>query len=365
MSTSQTILFTRGVPATESFPTESLAAASAAAISQHGKIVLQYGAAGGFQPLRSWLAEWHDVSPEQVLISNGSLQLIGLLCQAMLRPGATVFTEAPSYDRTITLLHRAQAHVVGIPLSADGPDIDALEAALERHTPAFFYTIPDFQNPSGVVCSGAKRRRIVELAERHNFLLLEDAPYRPLRYRGQPEPSFFELAPDRTLHLSSVSKLISPGVRVGYLLARPELIKQLAGVAEDTYVSPNYLAQGIVYEWLRNDNLPPHLERLKALYSPRLQSCLDALDRYLPEAETTRPEGGFFLSLTLPEGISATAVREVAAQHKLILADGLAFFPDGGGERFLRLPYCALSPAEIEDGVQRLAASVREVAQAS
>jgi DNA-binding transcriptional MocR family regulator len=363
LATQQTILFTRGVPATESFPTETLAEASAAAIAEHGKVVLQYGAASGFQPLRSWLAQWHDITPEQVMVSNGSLQLIGLLCLQLLQPGDTVFTEAPSYDRTITLLRRSHANVVGIPLQADGPDLDALEAALREHSPKFFYTIPDFQNPSGVVCSAAKRRRIVELAERHNFLILEDAPYRPLRYRGQDEPSYFELAPERTLHLSSVSKLISPGMRVGYLLSQPALITQLSKAAEDTYVSPNYLAQGIAYEWLRRDHLLAHLERLKALYSPRLDACLAALDRYLPEAEATRPDGGFFLSLTLPDGISTTAVREVAAQRQLVLADGLAFFPDGNGECFLRLPYCALSPAEIEDGVQRLAASVHEVAR--
>lgn len=363
MSQPQTILFTRGVPATESFPTETLAEASAAAIREFGGVMLQYGGAAGFEPLRRWLAEWHGVAPERVLISNGSLQLIGLLCQCLLQPGDTVYTEAPSYDRTLTLLRQAQATVVGIPLQADGPDLDALEAALQRQPPRFFYTIPDFQNPSGVVCSAEKRRRIIELAERYDFMVLEDAPYRPLRYRGQDEPSYVELAPERTLYLSSVSKLISPGMRVGYVLGDPALITRLTKAAEDTYVSPNYLAQGIAYEWLRRGNLDAHLERLRALYQPRLEACLAAVERYLPEAETTRPDGGFFLSLTLPEGISATAVREVAAQHQLVLADGLAFFPDGGGERFLRLPYCALSPAEIEDGVRRLATSVEQTAR--
>jgi len=228
--------------------------------------------------------------------------------------------------------------------------------------PRFFYLIPDFQNPSGATCSAAKRRRIVELADKHGFLLVEDAPYRLLRYRGQQEPTLFELAPERTLHMSSFTKLIAPGVRMGFMLGDPELLKKVAKIAEDTYISPGYVAHGIAYEWCRRGLLPPQIERLKKLYAPRLEACLAAIDKYMPDAEATRPDGGFFLSVTLREGISTTAVRTAATRRNLNLADGLAFFPNGGGERFLRLPYCALSPAEIDDGIQRLAETVREVA---
>jgi DNA-binding transcriptional MocR family regulator len=291
------------------------------------------------------------------------LQLIEFLCLLLVKPGDVVFTEAPTYDRTIGLLRRHGARVVGIPLEADGPNIDALAGALGTHAPRFFYTIPDFQNPSGGTCSGPKRRQIVELAERHQLLLVEDAPYRLLRYRGREEPTLYQLAPQRTLHMSSFTKLIAPGVRTGFMIGEPAVIAKLAKIAEDTYISPGYVAQGITYEWCRRGRLDPQIERLKTLYAPRLDACLSAIDVYMPEAEATRPDGGFFISVTLPDGVVTTEVRELAATRGLNLADGLAFFPEGGGERFLRLPFCALSPAEIDDGVKRLSESVREARQ--
>jgi DNA-binding transcriptional MocR family regulator len=355
----QTINFTRGVPANESFPTGELIDAAASVLKTHGSAMLQYGPALGFQPLREWLAGWQQVSVDRVLTGNGSLQLIEFLCLELIRKGDVVFTEAPTYDRTIGLLRRHGAKVVGIPLEADGPDMAALERELAKQAPKFFYVIPDFQNPTGATCSGTKRRQIVELARRHGFLLVEDAPYRLLRYRGAEEPTLYELAPDRTLHMSSFTKLIAPGVRTGFMIGDPAIIGQLAKVAADTYISPGYVAQGLTYEWCRRGLLAPQIERLKALYAPRLDACLAGIDKYMRDAEATRPDGGFFLSLTLPEGVSSATVRARAADRGLNLSDGLAFFPNGGGERFLRLPFCALTPAEIDDGIRRLAEAAR------
>ena len=361
MSDKKVVNFTRGVPATESFPIEDMVAASQMAIEKYGTTILQYGKSYGFVPLREWLAEWQGVSVDQVLTANGSLQIVEFLCYHFIQPGDVVFTEAPSYDRTLTLLRRHQAKVVGIPLEADGPNMEALETALAEHTPKFFYIIPDFQNPSGATCSREKRERLVALAEQHGFWLLEDAPYRPLRFRGENQPSLFELNPERTLHMLSFSKLIGPGPRVGILYGQADLLQKVAKIAEDTYITPSLLSHGIVYEFCKAGNLPGQVQKLKALYAPRLQACLDALDKHLPEAETTRPDGGFFLSLTLPERTTTAQVLEQAKAHNLNLASGQAFFPNGGGERFLRLPYCALTPEEIDDGVHRLATVVREV----
>ena len=357
-TTIETINFTRGVPATESFPIAELSDAADAALREHGPAMLQYGPSPGFLPLREWLARSQQVGIDSVLTANGSLQLIEFLCLDMIGPGDVVFTESPTYDRTITLLRRHGATIAGIPLEADGPDIAALEQALSKHTPKLLYVIPDFQNPAGATCSRAKRDRIVELARAHGFLIVEDAPYRPLRYRGDEEPTLRELAPERTLHLSSFTKLIGPGVRTGFVVGPPPIVARLAKVAEDTYISPGYFAQGVTYEWCRRGLLPPQLDRLKALYAPRLDACLASIDHHMPDVLATRPEGGFFVSLTLPKGVETTAVRREAAARGLNLADGLAFFPGGGGERFLRLPFCALTPEQIDEGVVRLAASV-------
>ncbi len=357
----ETINFTRGVPANESFPSADLADSAAAVLKLSADAVLQYGPAAGLAQLREWLAQWQGVKPEQVLTGNGSLELVEFLCTAFIKPGDVVFTESPSYDRALTLFRRHGATIIGVPLQADGPDIDALAKLLTQHKPKLFYVIPDFQNPSGATCSAAKRRQLVALAEKHDLLLLEDAPYRMLRYRGTQEPTLYSLAPQRTLHMSSFTKLIAPGVRVGFMLGDPATLAKIGKVAEDTYISPGYFAHGVTYEWCRRGLLTPQIEKLKKLYAPRLDACLAALDKYIPDAVATRPDGGFFLSLTLPAGTLTTDLRAAAARRNLNLADGLAFFPQGGGERFLRLPFCALTPAQIDEGVRRLGETVQEV----
>jgi DNA-binding transcriptional MocR family regulator len=361
MSALETINFTRGVPANESFPTADLAQCATAALNSSADVLLQYGPAAGLASLRTWLGEWQGVKPEQVLTGNGSLELVEFLCTAMIKPGDVVFTESPSYDRAITLFRRHGANVIGVPLQADGPDLEALEKLLTQHKPRLFYVIPDFQNPSGATCSGAKRKALVALAEKHDLLLLEDAPYRMLRYRGTQEPTLFSLAPHRVLHMTSFTKLIAPGVRLGFMIGDAAKLAKIGKVAEDTYISPGYFAHGVTGEWLKAGKLGPQIEKLKALYAPRLEACLAALDKHIPDAVATRPDGGFFLSLTLPAGVSTTDLRAAATKQNLNLADGLAFFPNGGGERFLRLPFCALTPAQIDEGIRRLAVAMKEV----
>jgi DNA-binding transcriptional MocR family regulator len=363
MTEPATINFTRGVPATESFPVAELAAAAQAALGANAASLLQYGPAAGLAELRAWLASWQGVKPEQVITGNGSLELVEFLCAALLAPGDVVFTESPSYDRAITLFRRHGANVIGVPLQHDGPDIEALEKLLTQHRPKLFYVIPDFQNPSGATCSAGKRRALVALAEKHDLLLVEDAPYRLLRYRGTQEATLHSLAPHRVLHMTSFTKLIAPGVRLGLMVGDAAMLAKIGKVAEDTYISPGYFAHGVTLEWLRAGRLDPQIERLKALYAPRLDACLAALDKYIPDAVATRPDGGFFLSLTLPEGVSTTALRAAAAKLQLNLADGLAFFPQGGGERFLRLPFCALTEAQIDEGIRRLGQAVKAVRQ--
>jgi DNA-binding transcriptional MocR family regulator len=361
MAEDKVINFTRGVPATESFPVADMAEATRSALEKYSDVIMQYGKSVGFQPLREWLAEWRGVPVDGVMTANGSLQVVEFLCFQNIKPGDVVFTESPTYDRTITMLRRHGAKVVGIRLEPDGPNIEALDAALKKDIPKFFYIIPDFQNPSGATCSLEKRKAIVERARRYGFPLVEDAPYRPLRYRGTEQPALFDLGPDVTLHMLSFSKLIGPGVRVGMLYASTDWVLKIAKIAEDTYITPNLYSQGAVYEYLRGGKLPGQIERLKALYGPRLDACRGAVAELLPDAVPTRPDGGFFVSVTLPEGVTTAKVLEKAKAYNLNLAPGKDFFPDGSGDRFLRLPYCALSPEEIREGVRRIAKAVADV----
>ena len=362
MTNRSPINFTRGIPAAQSFPTKQMIEASQLALQQHGSVILQYGPSYGFRPLREWLADWHGVEVDSVLCSNGSLQIIKFICSVLMQTkNKTVFVEAPTYDRTITMLQKHGAKIVSIPLQTDGPDIEVLEHQLHQHQPAFFYVIPDFQNPAGVTCSREKREKLIELGRNHGYIYLEDAPYRALRYRGIEEPSLFELAPDVVLHMSSFSKLIGPGPRMGYILGDSGIVDRVAEVAERTYITPGLLSHGIIYEFCRAGHLPQQIERLKTLYKPLLDSTLAAVDQYLPEAESTKPDGGFFLSVTIPKPVTTMDVRNEASSYNLSLSDGRGFFANGGGDNFLRIPYCALTPEQIRDGVSRLAEIVRQL----
>ena len=361
-----TLKLTRGVPPASSFPTEQLAACAEAVLTRHGDTVLQYGKAYGFPPLCEHVAQEADADPRQVVVGQGSLQLQDLLARMLLKPGDLVYVEEPSYDRAIKVLRRAGARVVGLPLDSDGPDVDALETRLRSgQVPVLFYLIPDFQNPSGAVISLEKRRRIAELAQQHGFWLIEDLPYRKLRYRGSDLPTLRELAPDRVLQMSSYSKLISPGLRVGAVVAPLALAERLAQFAEDTYISASYLNQAIVYEFIQRGWLEPQVEQLKALYAPRLDALLAALETHMDALATwTRPDGGFFVGMTLDGKVDADALLREARAAGLLLTDGRDFFANGGGDRFVRLPFCALTPDEIETGVARLARVVKKLVTA-
>jgi len=306
-------------------------------------------------PLRETIAHWYGASPEEVLVSNGSLQIQEFLSALLLSPGDAVLVEEPTYDRAITIFRRHGANVIGIPLQPDGLDIESLTAQLRKVRPKFLYLIPDFQNPSGVTTSLSKREEVIRLADKHGFWIIEDGPYRALRYRGSDVSLMRTMDPDRVFHLSSFAKVLSPGLRVWYVVAPRGIIKSLAEIATDTYVTPSLLAQGIAYEFCRRGWLEPNVERLKGIYYPKLKATIAALREYLPAADWVEPEGGFFVGITLPPPMNVADLRERAAKVGLSLSDGRGFFPQGGGERFLRLAFTALSEPDIREGISRLA----------
>ena len=355
------IRLTRGVPPAESFPVEQIKICAEAVLDNDAARVLQYGKARGYPPLREIIAREMDVDPEQIVVGQGSLQLQDLVARMLVRPGDVVYVEEPTYDRTLTLLRRAGAHVIGFPLAADGPDVEAMEDRLKKgERPVLFYVIPDFQNPSGTVMARWKRERIAQMSREYGFWILEDAPYRKLRYRGEDLPALWDLAPERVIQLSSYSKLISPGLRVGYAIVPEALADDLAKTAEDTYINASYLNQAIVAEFIRRGWLEEQLARLRTLYLPRLDATMEALDAHMKGLATWyRVDGGFFLGITLNHDVRADDLLRAAQEANLRLTDGRGFFANGGGDGFVRLPFCSLTPEEIREGIGRLASVVR------
>ena len=353
------VSFARGIPAPECLPVSELADCARAAIEADGASVLSYGPGGGYAPLREWIAARHGVEPARVVVTSGSLQGFVFLVEQLVRPGSRVLVEAPTYDRPLKILSRLGAQIVPLEMDDEGLRPEALEQALaEGAKPAFLYTIATFQNPSGRTLSEERRRRVVEIARAHDLLVLEDDPYGLVRFEGEAPPTLFELeGGTNVIYASSFSKTVAPGVRVGYFVLPLELAVQIEALAVSTYISPPFLAQATVYEFLRRGNFEPNLVRVNGLLKARRDAMLEALERHMPpDAEWSRPEGGYFIWLDVPSGPDTAELLVQAEQAGVTFVKGTDFFvPGGGGERSLRLAFSFVSPEEIADGVARLA----------
>ena len=349
----ETISFARGVPAPELLPVEELADCAKAAIERGGAAALLYGHTLGYQPLREWIGERHQVDPARVVVTNGSLQGFHFVLSAFAGAGR-VIVERPTYDRPRKILSDFDE----VSVDDDGLDLEELERLLEgTDRPAFLYTIPTFQNPAGVTLSRERRPRLAEIAGARSLRILEDDPYGLVRFEGEPLPTLFELEGGRNvIYSSSFSKTIAPGLRVGYLLVPEAMAVALEDVVASTYISPALVTQATVLEFLNRGLLEPNLERTRGLLGARRDAMFEALERELAgRARWSRPEGGYFLWLDLPEGTDATELLGRAA------AAGVTFVPgsDFGGERnSARLAFSFASPAEIDEGVSRLAGLV-------
>ncbi|HEV2712400.1 MAG TPA: PLP-dependent aminotransferase family protein, partial [Gaiellaceae bacterium] len=335
----ESISLARGVPAPECIPVEELADCAQAAILDDGATALSYGAAGGYGPLRAWIAERHGVDAARVLVTNGSLQGFVFLAELLAGSGERVLVEAPTYDRPLVILDRLGAEIVAVPQADDGIDVDALAGELDRggrRRPAFLYLIPTFQNPSGRTLGPDGRRRLVDLAEQHELLVLEDDPYGLVRFEGVAPPTLHELdGGRRVMYSSSFSKIVAPGVRVGYLVLPEALAARVESLATSTYITPSLLSQATVYEFLRRGELMRNLELVRSLLKSRRDALVEALEEHLGAtgARWNRPEGGYFLWLDLPAGLDAVELLRAAERLGVTFVPGPDFFPRGGGGR--------------------------------
>ncbi len=356
-----TISFARGIPAPECLPVEELADCARAALERDGRTILSYGPSPGYAPLREWIAARHDVEPSRVFLTNGSLQGFVFLAQR-LAPGKRVLVERPTYDRPLKILKELGADVVGLACDEEGLDPDALERELRAGpAPAFLYLIPTFQNPSGRTLGADRRRRIVELARDHDLLVLEDDPYGLVRFEGEELPSLHELSGGETTYSSSFSKTIAPGLRVGWFVFPTELAREIEATATATYITPVLLGQAMVYEFIRRGSFEPNLIRINGLLRERRDAMLAALEKHFEGSVWSRPEGGYFIWLELPAGMSAKQALERAEGVTAVLGSDF-----GGNYNTIRLAYSYVSPEEIDLGIERLAAAVAaQAAEAS
>ena len=352
------ISFARGVPAPECLPVEEFADCARAVIERDGETVLNYGPVGGYGPLREWIAERHGVAPGRVLVTNGSLPGLNLVLGYFGDQGR-ILVEAPTYDRPLTIAARVGAEVHTIPQDEHGIDVDALEQELRRDgSPAFLYVLPTFQNPSGRTLPVERRRRLIELAREYGLTVLEDDPYGRVRFDGEALPTLFELdGGEHVLYSSSFSKIVAPGVRVGYFVLPAEVAAALERVATNMYLTPALVGQATVYEFIRRGSLEQNIERVTDLLRARRDAMLETLEQELPDLRTSRPEGGYFLWVDLPESVNAGELLERAEAAGVTYVKGADFFPAGSGEgrSAARLAFSYPSPDEIREGVSRLA----------
>lgn len=355
------ISFARGAPSADILPAEAVREAAAAALESDWQRALSYGTGRGHPALCEWIAELHGVEPEQVMVTNGSMEAAALLFQHSLEPGDRVIVEQPSYDRTLLLLGRAGVELVPVPLESDGIDVAAVERALADGPVRLAHIIPNFHNPAGCTLSAEKRARLVELAAEHDFTLFEDDPYRLIRFGGGELPTM--LSQDRAgrvIHASSFSKTVSPGVRVGYLTGEADEIARLAKRAGETYISPNMLAEAVVFELCRSGALERNVELVNAALRERRDALVAALGELIPEAQFVVPEGGYFLWLTLADDVSTPDLLAAAKDEGVAFVAGPDFLL-AGGRNALRLSFASVPAERVPEGVARIARALERL----
>jgi 2-aminoadipate transaminase len=363
VSAAPPISFARGAPSLDIVAVDDLRAAADRAFQNDPAGTFAYGTAGGYVPLREWIADYQQVTREQVIVTNGSMQADAFLFKLLVQPADTVVVEAPTYDRTLLALREIGADILAIPLQDDGIDVDALARALEAGArPRLAHVIPNFQNPAGYTLSLEKRRRLLDLADTYDFVVFEDDPYVELRFQGEPLPTMLSLdESDRVVYASSFSKTVCPGIRCGYLAGPARTIADIVTMATNTYISPNMVAESIVNDFCRSGALERSIETVKNALRERRDALATALERELPEARFNPPEGGYFMWVELPEGTDVDALWATARDRGLLFVKGTDFLLEGG-QNTLRIAYSGVRPDEIEEGVRRLADAYRSTA---
>jgi 2-aminoadipate transaminase len=368
----EVISFAGGLPDTSTFPPETFAAVTKRIADESVAKALQYGPTEGLpgtqQCIREVMAaEDMRVDPEDICVTTGGQQVIDLVTKTLIDPGDVIVAEAPTYPGAVPTFASYQADVVQIEMDGDGMRVDVLEETLDRlardgRTPKFIYTIPTFQNPGGVTMSLERRHRLVEIANERELLVLEDNPYGLLRYEGAPQPTLFSLDGGVfVMYLGTFSKILSPGIRLGWVVAPPPVLEKINMGKQGADLCTSTLSQLMVEAYFEEARWRDYVDTLTEVYRDRRDTMLDALAEHFPtEAEWTRPAGGLFIWATLPDFIDTTDLLARALRENVAFVPGAGAYMDGRGHSSLRLNFSASSEDEIREGIRRIGKVVNE-----
>jgi 2-aminoadipate transaminase len=373
----EVISFAGGLPAPELFPIPRFEEACRRVLAEKGASALQYGATEGYQPLRELIAEKMArygilATPDNVLITSGSQQALDLIAKLLINRGDRLLVEAPTYLGALQAFNVFGAEYVAVPLDDDGIRTDLLDEAL-RSGPKFMYILPNFQNPSGVTLSLRRREELVLLADKYGIPIIEDDPYGQLRFEGEHLPPLVVMDRENlrrddgyqlgnVIYLSTFSKTLAPGLRLGWIVAPPSVIAKLVQLKQGADLHTSTFAQVIAYEVARDGFLDEHVRTIRRVYAERRNVMLQALQQFFPpEVTWTRPQGGLFLWVTLPEGMNSHELFQVAVRENVAFVPGDSFFAGGvQGSRHMRLNFSNAQPEQIREGIRRLSLAVKK-----
>jgi 2-aminoadipate transaminase len=352
------ISFAGGLPSPATFPVERMRAAHDAVLSRQGKVALQYGTSDGYAPLREWIADslsqdGAKILPDQVLMVSGSQQALDLLGKVLIDEGSKVLVETPSYLGALQAFSVYQPEFVSVATDDAGVVPESVAAA--GKDARLLYALPNFQNPTGRTLSLERRLALVETCARLGLPLLEDDPYGALSYRGEPLPKLLTMNPGGVIHMGSFSKVLTPGIRLGYVVAPLPLARKLEQAKQAADLHTAQLTQMVVYEVIKDGFLKEHIPTIRKLYSDQCQVMLDALTEFFPSSVTwTKPEGGMFIWVTLPRHIDSMKLLDEAIAQNIAFVPGAPFYANAPEHNTFRLSFVTVPPEKIRDGVARL-----------
>jgi 2-aminoadipate transaminase len=364
------ISFAGGLPNPGLIDVDGVARATAVVLKEDGRTALQYSTTEGYWPLRQFIADRYkkrlglSISPDEILITNGSQQCLDLIGKVLIGKGDHVAIERPGYLGAIQAFSLYEPEFHPVLLHEDGPDPVQLAHELEKNPVRLFYGVPNSQNPSGVTYSEERRKDIASLIARYDTLIVEDDAYGELNFDGRSLPSFRKYLPDQTLITGSFSKILAPGMRMGWVVAPPVVMEQLVIAKQASDLHSNYLSQRIAYEYLIREDIDAKIGIIRARYRDHCNLMVRLIGELMPASVTcTKPKGGMFVWVTLPDGISSMEVFDNAIKEQVAVLPGTPFYTDGGGNNTLRLNFSNSTPEKIRTGLERLAGVIRRLEQ--